>query len=119
MEREIFFLKNSPDHGANHCKEILKNRYNYLKEFNHLYYLCGLKKKNNIFDYLLEVFFCIDKIPAKFIKRLEGHTSNVIFKIFADHKILYDNYSNKIGMNKNEEINLLDKDVDSDDDKKT
>jgi hypothetical protein len=48
---------------------------------------------------------------------LIGHTRNIKFKIIADHKILYDIYSNKIGMNKNEEINILDKDVDSDDDK--
>jgi len=62
--------ENNPEHGANECTRALKNRDYIIKEFDSLFNECGLVKKCNVYDYLREVFFCLEKVPAKILRKL-------------------------------------------------
>ena len=56
---------NTPDHGANHCTEILKNRDKIVRDFDALFVKAGLPKRKKLFEYMHAVYFSIDKVPDK------------------------------------------------------
>jgi hypothetical protein len=74
----------TPDHGANNCPRTLKNRDEIKKKFDSLFVSCGLVKKENIYDYLRETFFCLDKIPSKLIKKLIELMKSTILQIIIN-----------------------------------
>jgi hypothetical protein len=76
--------QNTPEHGANECTCILVNRESINKEFDSLFASCSLNKKTNIFEYLREVFFCIDKVEAKTLRNLVDLMKKTILQIIIN-----------------------------------
>jgi hypothetical protein len=78
---------NTPDHGANDCTEILKNREKIVKEFNTLFEKAGLPKKKNLFEYLHAVYFSIGKVPDKgSMRKLIELMKNTIVQLILNDK---------------------------------
>jgi len=73
--------QNTPEHGANECVRTLVNGESINKEFDSLFASCSLNKKTNIFEYLREVFFCIDKVQAKTLRKLVDLMKKTILQI--------------------------------------
>ena len=55
-----------------------------MRRFDFLFAFCRLKKKDNIYDYLHEVFFVIDKVSDKSAKQLIELTKKTIMQIIIN-----------------------------------
>ena len=78
---------NTPDHGANHCLIILKNRDEIVGKFERLFRLAGLAKKDNLFEYLHAVYFTIDNIQIKgYTNKLVELMKNTIVNLILNDK---------------------------------
>ena len=77
---------NTPEHGANDCPLTLKDRIAVKAKFDFLFACAKLEKKNTIFEYLHEVFFCIDGIKASTIRQLINHMKVTIMSIILNDK---------------------------------
>ena len=78
------WAENTPEHRANECTRALKNRSNIIKEFDSLFYGCGLVRKSNVYDCLREVFFCLEKVPAKILRKLIELMKSTIREIIVN-----------------------------------
>jgi len=74
----------TPDHGANDCPRTLKNRDEVKKKFDSLFVSLGLVEKDNVYDYLRETFFCLEKIPSKLAKKLIELMKSTILQIIVN-----------------------------------
>ena len=58
--------RNTPSHGANDCKEKLKDRKSLVKKIENVFKRNNLQtKSNNLYDYLHAIFYNIDKVNPK------------------------------------------------------
>lgn len=56
---------NTPDHGANHCSQILKDRNKIVSKFDNLFRKAGLPTRSSLYDYLHSVYFSIKEVKDK------------------------------------------------------
>jgi len=77
--------ENIPSHGANDCKEKLKNRDSYLQKLNKVFDDYKLKRLGTIYDYLNTIFFSIEnEIGAKGKNLLFQYMREIIFTIISE-----------------------------------
>ena len=77
--------KNSPSHGANECSEKLKNRSSYMKLFDDIFARNNLERKDNLYDYLLAIFYTIGTgVLSKDKKTLFESLRKIVFALVRD-----------------------------------
>jgi len=78
---------NTPDHGANHCPIVLKNRDEILRQFEGLFESIGVKRKNNLFEYLHAVYFSIDGVQDRtLVRKLVELMKTTILQLIMNDK---------------------------------
>ena len=88
--------KNTPEHGANECTRTLKDRDLIKRKFDSLFASCGLSKKTNIYQYLCEIFFCLEKVPAKVTRQLVELMKVTIFKVIVNDTSVDSRFINQV-----------------------
>ena len=74
--------ESTPDHGADHCPLVLKNRAKILRGFRYWFDAGKLTRKNSLFEYLHAVYFSIagtvDKVTVKLVELMKTTITQLV-----------------------------------------
>ena len=77
---------NTPYHGANECRNKLKDRKKIFREINNIFGRHEEKLYKNLYDYLSAIFFSITKIAGKDRTRLFEILRDTIYRLIVSDK---------------------------------